>query len=340
MRRTLLGLAMAAVACSHDDSGVSPPGADDACTADGQTYCARRRDCWPEGISDFRFQRDYGTFAGCVEQRRNSCLADLERPGTGLSAARTQACALALDAQSCTDFLAGLPLPTSQCPPALGRLFNDAACVVTAQCQSGYCDRADDQLCGKCTDRHGPGGACDQNADCASGLVCTSGACAAPPATAALGQPCGAPAPDCQSALYCVGTTARTCQAALTTAGATCDPGHRTASDCDAAAYLWCNRTTLRCERRLLVDVGAACNELGDGAFAVCRAGASCVRNRDPATGNRPTIGKCVADVGTGMVCGATSSDGSGCLAGLRCVLDSIGAVVGTCRAQDAAMCR
>jgi hypothetical protein len=339
MRGALIVFAVVMAGCTRDDRGVLPPSNEEACTLDAQTFCARRRDCWPQGTADFRFQRDYGTFEGCLEQRHTTCLADLQRPQTGLSAVRTQSCALALQAQSCTDFLAGLALPTSGCPPALGQQGNDTTCVVSAQCQSGYCDRADDQLCGRCTDRHGQGGPCDQNADCVSGLVCTSGACASPPATASVGQACGAPAPDCQTNLYCVGTTARTCQAPVTATRAACDPSHRTASDCDATAFLWCNRVSLTCEGRKLVDVGAPCNELADGTFGVCRAGASCVRNRDPATGNRPVIGRCIADVGEGMPCGASTADGSGCLPSLRCVLDAPGAILGVCRGQDLASC-
>ena len=88
-----------------------------------------------------------------------------------------QTCARAIADQSCEDFLAGVALPTSACPPVVGKLGNGAACVAGNQCQSNYCDRADDQRCGKCADRLGIGRAgAIRSADCAGGLSCQTDA--------------------------------------------------------------------------------------------------------------------------------------------------------------------
>jgi hypothetical protein len=222
--------------------------------------------------------------------------------------------------------------------------------VVSAQCRSGYCDRAETQVCGVCADRGGIGKSCDQNADCVSSLVCTieagnsSGTCMTPPPAAARGKAgdaCGAaPLPACDTGLACVGTGAtRTCQAQLNAIGAPCDASRKTAPDCEAALFLSCNRTTAVCERQKLVDVGQPCADLPDGSFAVCRGGAACVRPRDAATNARPAVGSCVADVGEGMPCARNAADGAGCAASLRCVYDAVGSATGRCHAQDLALC-
>jgi hypothetical protein len=334
-------------ACNSDSSSNMETAIAEACAADAQSYCDKRRTCWPEGVNDFRFRRDWGSFEGCIELRRASCLADLRRKSTGLSPMRTASCARALSKQSCPDFLAGLAIAVSECPPVVGQLEDKAPCAAGNQCKSNYCNRSDDQVCGQCADKAGIGAACDQNADCAGGLSCQVGSdlvtktCLTPPAPVArakLGEPCGGTLPACDANLVCVGAAMmRVCQPVVATEGATCDPAHRTASDCDAALFLACNRTTLVCERRKLADLGQPCNELPDGSNATCGGGANCVR---PAVaGQRPPAGTCVADAAAGLPCAPAAADGPGCQPGLRCVLDAPAAPTGRCYAQDLTMC-
>jgi hypothetical protein len=336
---------------SNDQGLVSTATLDQTCTLDAQAYCGKRMTCWPDGMDDFRFQRDWGTPQGCIDQRKATCMADLQRKYTGLSVQRTTGCAQALQQQTCPDFLAGLAVPASQCPAAgPGQLENGAACAVSGQCRSGYCDRAENQVCGACADRGGIGKNCDQNADCVSPLVCTiesgatSGSCmmAAPAAMRSkAGDPCGtAGQAACDTGLVCVGTgMARTCQAQRNVSGAPCDATRKMAPDCDGALFLSCNRMTSICERQKLVEVGQPCADLPDGSFAVCRSGANCVRPRDPTSNARPAAGTCVADVGENMPCARNAADGPGCAASLRCVYDAVGAPMGRCHAQDLALC-
>src|SRR4051812_2206007 len=149
MRRTqpLLLLLTLLPACHSSSTADSTAAADQACTLDAQTYCDKRKTCWPEGLNDFRFQQNWGTLEKCVDDRKRTCMADVGRQGSGLGVDRVQTCAMALQAQSCPNFIAGIALPTSACPPVVGQLDDAAACVVSNQCKSNYCDRAEDQLC-------------------------------------------------------------------------------------------------------------------------------------------------------------------------------------------------
>jgi hypothetical protein len=335
---------------SSGDSGPSAADVESACTLDAQSYCDKRKTCWPEGVSDFRFQRDWGTLQACVDQRKQSCLGDLHRKQTGLTTTRVQSCAQALQSQSCENFLAGIALPTSACPPVVGPIDDGTTCVVNNQCKSNYCDRGEDQLCGKCADKGGIGGACDQSSDCAGGLSCLTNpdtlarACmmAGPAAVhARAGEACGGTLPSCDTALACVGTgTMKTCVAQVATAGGACDPGKKLLPDCESATnHLYCNRTTLVCEARKFVAIGQPCNELADGSFAMCSAGGRCVRPKDALTGARPAEGTCVAEANAGQRCQRDASEGPQCQPPLRCVYDTVGAPAGTCLAQDDAMC-
>src|SRR3954451_6458181 len=115
MRRTqtLLVLVSLMPAC-HGGSGTdNGAAAEMACALDAQTYCDKRKTCWPEGVNDFRFQQSWGTVEKCVDDRKRTCLADVGRQGSGLATTRVQSCAMALQAQTCANFLAGIALPTS-----------------------------------------------------------------------------------------------------------------------------------------------------------------------------------------------------------------------------------
>jgi hypothetical protein len=348
---TVVTLSMGCSKTNSDGTSSEDLAIQQACALDAQAFCDKRKTCWPAGVQDFRFQRDWGDLAGCVAQRKTTCLADLQRKHTGLSAVRTEGCAHASEQQSCPDFLAGLALPTPQCPAAgSGDLDNGGTCAVSAQCRSAYCNRSEFEPCGRCADRGGIGTTCDQNGDCVSGLTCvldasgTTGTCmspAPPTVKGKVGEACGATGqPACDTGLTCVGTGAmRTCQAQLTTAGAPCDATRRKLPDCDGALYLSCNRTTAICEPQKLMKIGEPCNDLADGSFGVCTSGSACVRPRDPATNNRPAAGTCVADVTEGMPCARSAADGPGCAPSLRCVYDALGAPTGRCHAQDLTMC-
>ena len=339
-----------AVACNSSSGSDTSAVAEMACAMDAQIYCDKRKTCWPDGVNDFRFQRDWGTVQTCMDQRKASCVLDVQRKFSGVTALRVEGCARALQSQSCPDFVAGIALPTSSCPPVVGMIDDGAACVAGNQCKSNYCDRAEDQLCGKCADKGGIGAACDQSADCAGGLSCQptadmlSHTCEMPVPAAPkgkAGEACGGVLPACDTGLTCVGTgTMKTCMAQLTTAAAPCDPTRKMLPDCESATnHLYCNKSTMTCEARKFVPAGQPCNELPDGSFAMCSGGANCVRPKDPTTMARPAAGTCAADVGPGQRCWRDGADGPGCAPPLRCVYDAVGAPSGTCLGQDYALC-
>jgi hypothetical protein len=347
--QTLLVLVSLMPAC-HGSSGTDNGGAAEmACALDAQTYCDKRKTCWPEGVNDFRFQQSWGTVEKCVDDRKRTCLSDVGRQGSGLATTRVQSCAMALQAQTCANFLAGIALPTSACPPVVGQFEDAVTCVVSNQCKSNYCDRSEDQLCGKCTDKGGIGSGCDQSSDCAGGLTCQttadtlSHACMMPGPAAAkakAGEACGGTLPGCDTGLTCVGTgTMKTCMADVAVAGAPCDPTHKMLADCESSTmHLYCNRVSLMCEARKFANPGQPCNDLLDGSFAMCAAGSRCVRPRD-AAGARPAQGLCTAGAAENARCYRDGNEGPGCAVPLRCVYDSIGAPTGTCLAQEPAQC-
>jgi hypothetical protein len=284
-----------------------------------------------------------------LADRKASCLADVGRPGSGLHATRVQTCATALQVQSCADFLAGIGLPTSACPPVVGQLDDAATCEASDQCKSNYCNRAEDQLCGKCSDKGGIGSACDQSSDCAGGLTCQASAdmlshtCLMPaPAAvkAKAGEACGGMLPGCDAGLTCVGTAAmKICTPDVTAAGAPCDPTHKMLADCDSATlHLYCNRTALVCEPRAFAAAGQPCNDLPDGSFALCSGGARCVRPKD-AAGTRPAQGTCTTGALENAPCYRDAADGPACAVTLRCVYDTVGAPSGRCLLPVPAAC-
>lgn len=346
----LLVIAAFLSSCHVSDSGaVDTAAAEQACTLDARAYCEKRKTCWPQGVNDYRFQQTWGTLDRCLSDRKANCLASATRPGSGNDSARIQGCAMALQAQSCDNFQANVALPTSACPPVVGHLDNGTSCVANDQCKSAYCDRAEDQACGKCNDKGGIGTACDQTADCAAGLACISSpdtlsrTCmmpAPPPARARAGEPCGGMLPACDLGLTCVGMGAmKTCMADVATAGAPCDPTHKMLPDCDTnTAHLWCNRVSMTCEPQKLAAVNQPCSLLADGSFAVCSGGTRCVRPKG-ADGNRPAQGTCTAAVGENATCFRSSSDGPGCATTLRCVYDAVGAPTGQCQSQATVDC-
>jgi hypothetical protein len=309
-----------------------------------QTFCEKRKTCWPDGINDYRFQQSWGTLQTCIDDQWRSCVADLGRPNSGNSAMRVNSCAQALSHQSCLDFQAGITLPTSDCPSIVGgHADNGTDCSVSNECKSNYCNRTEAQRCGKCADKGGLNATCEQNSDCANMLTCQGMACApAMPAVAKAkaGDPCGTGLPACDTDLTCVGTgTMKTCMAQVMTAGAPCDSTKKTLPDCNNdKVHLWCNPNTMMCEARKWNPIGMTCNELPDGSFAGCSGGANCVRAVD-ALGKRTTTGICIADATEGLPCYRNTADGPGCAVPLRCIYDVVNAPNGVCLAADTSMC-
>src|SRR5689334_9455916 len=89
-RRSIVACALAlccglAGSCGGDASSDPGPSAEEACAHQASAYCGRRMACW----TDYAFQTDWASLADCVSERKSICMADLQHPGTGLTAART-----------------------------------------------------------------------------------------------------------------------------------------------------------------------------------------------------------------------------------------------------------
>src|SRR5690349_2958691 len=66
----LITLVPACQSSSSSSSTADTAATEAACSLDAQTYCDKRKTCWPEGINDFRFQQSWGTIDKCVSDRK------------------------------------------------------------------------------------------------------------------------------------------------------------------------------------------------------------------------------------------------------------------------------
>jgi hypothetical protein len=195
-------------------------------------------------------------------------------------------------------------------------------CAEGSQCQSGFCARAANLLCGICRPAPKVGDSC-VTAGCAQGQICVPGysVCAVP---AAAGEACSRRQP-CADHLSCVGASvvgsARSgrCQPALTRAGDACDPDAQDGPSCDPMARLHCHRQRRVCEPFGVTNqLGGDCGVLGPTAVR-CGPGLACLR------------GQCTQTAGIDQAC----SRGAGpvCLSPGVCHSDdAYGGSAGFCR--------
>jgi hypothetical protein len=196
----------------------------------------------------------------------------------------------------------------------------DGDCQFDFDCQGkNYC-KFSGSCPGKCAPREAAGGSCNQNDDCQDGLVCSkqTNACVKP---AAANESCGGGvAPDCASALFCVGADAQsgqagTCQATAdvfsATSGQTCSwaAGPLCAGDlaCVYSSVTGPNPTGT-CQAK--VASGAACKTVS--IPNQCPSGEYCA---GPTTS---LDGTCTAKPAAGEPC-ATTPIGTVCAAYTRC---------------------
>ncbi|HZS38691.1 MAG TPA: hypothetical protein VFF06_17790 [Polyangia bacterium] len=303
--------------------GTGGTSVDKACTDLATARCNKRQSC----SNGARITRDYGDMATCLTREKLGCVNALAAPSTGNSPDREETCAAAYPAQDCADFFIGNP-------PAVcvntGLLANGASCSFNGQCMSSYCVGDKNAQCGTCGDEPAQGASCS-NDFCARGQFCDANTTTCVTGGTA-GSACNRTAP-CNPGFLCVGATMAmmgTCQAAATTAGATCDPLQRTAPGCDANLGLSCNTMTKTCSAISYVGDGQPCGVLASGAAAGCAGGGQCII----ATGS--TMGTCKAPAADGAAC--DTALGPPCLAPSRCVLSGAG-TAGTCEQIVASKC-
>jgi hypothetical protein len=296
-----------------------------ACQDRATAECALMNKCRPTGI-----QTNYGTEAACVKGLEQNCENSLAAPSNGNNATVTEACAKAFPSWSCADFENDVNIPTA-CQQQMGSLASGSACAFPGQCTSGFCAIPPNTECGVCAALPAAGDSCAKLTTCGPGLNCVAKTqtCVK---LAAKGDACGAGAP-CGYELSCVGANATkgtqgTCQAAVETVGATCDPTLNKGAGCDLGAGLTCNTTTLKCAKVSVAATGKPCGTVDD-QDALCSAGGTCTA----ATG---MAGTCIAPAAEGKTCADVG--GTGCVAPQRCI-GLEGGASGTCEFNSAATC-
>jgi hypothetical protein len=226
--------------------GEAPQDTGDVCDTLSVARCQQLRICAPAELAV-----RYGDLATCESQQYFVCNNELTATGTGLTAAHETTCAQAVSAQACTDFLNDL-LPAA-CNPVAGKRAANEVCAFSSQCASTYCAVVANTPCGTCQPPPTAGSSC-ASTPCGPAFVCD-------------------PTPQtCVAGLTCVAQTAL-CAPDGTTSGATCDPQHVTAPDCDARLGLTCEGSPPTCQQSPLAGDGAACGAVGE-QFVSCQRGA------------------------------------------------------------------
>ncbi len=308
-------------------TGDAPTGvsAQQACADIAMARCNKVQTCAPANIAG-----TYGSMAQCVTSFSTECMNALMAPWTGQTATNVEACAQAIPAWACGSYQDGLS-PPPPCAQVMGHAPTGNPCAFSGQCQTGFCAMAPNAQCGICQAAPAPGADCSQLSTCGQGMVCTDDThqCEVPAAASAA---CGTGAP-CGFELSCVGATSTamgTCQAAGTTAGATCDAKLATAPGCAPAAGLYCDPTTKQCTSLAQVGANQPCGAL-DGGRAECTGAARCV-----SSGGDAGPSTCVAPATEGASC--VTADGPGCLGPDRCIVPD-GGTSGSCGQTMGASC-
>ncbi|MEO7111111.1 MAG: hypothetical protein ABI183_11795 [Polyangiaceae bacterium] len=221
----------------------SASGSDSAVSADATKACADAADAFCTQLqtcSSFGLQVGYGDLATCKTRFALGCAQTFSFPGTSSTPATTEACAAALPAISCSDFIS--QNLGSACTTQPGTVANGSPCGDDAQCSSTFCARAPDSQCGTCSAVSTAGGAC-ANQSCSTGFACPTG-----------GSTCLTPV---------AGQVNDACQAQ---------------SDCDVAHAVGCNTNNKKCIALAVAASGGSCgaDSITPSKFTLCPANGSC----------------------------------------------------------------
>lgn len=221
---------------STDSGGIAPSGdVTKACADSAAAFCAQIQSCSPFGL-----QATFGDIATCQTRFALGCVQTLAFAGTTATIASTEACASALPAVSCSDFIAGRF--GDACSTKPGALADGANCGDDAQCTSTFCARAPYSQCGVCSPLSTAGAPCVNQA-CSTGFACPTGqsTCIVPVA----GQ-----------------------------VGDTC----HSQNECDVAHAVGCNTGNTTCLKLEVASSGGSCgaDSISPSKFTVCPAGGSC----------------------------------------------------------------
>jgi hypothetical protein len=323
MKQALLGVGSFFALSAHfgcsSSAFTTNPSADDACTQEAAARCARTAACDVDAI-----QVRFGDAATCQAQQKAACLNMLSASSTAASPSAVIACANALPSVACSDYNENFQ-PTS-CQAPVGKLAAGAVCAFNGQCRSQFCGIGKNANCGVCMALPSVNDSCADLASCGPGLECVNKGTVCVSEVTKTGDMCDADIP-CAAGFSCVGSKAATataaategtCQPAVSSAGAACDPKRRTSAGCDATQGLACDPTSMTCIAILIAAAGAPC----DNNLTLCSSAATCVI---PAGA---TAGTCVAPAADGAAC--DTANGPNCMSLSRCVVTGTG-TAGTC---------
>jgi hypothetical protein len=295
------------------------PSADSACDQRAAALCERIGTCSADAV-----QVRYGDAATCQAEQKAACLNVLAASSTAATPTTTIACAAALPAVACADYNDNF-LPT-ECQAQVGKLAMGAVCAFNAQCRSQFCGIGKYSNCGVCQDQPKVNDSCTNLTNCGPGLECVHKGTVCVSEASKAGDQCDLDVP-CGSGFSCVGAKAATtaavavegsCQPAVQTSGATCDPKRKTGPGCDVNKGLVCDPTSMTCIPIIVASVGQPC----DANLTVCSSAATCVI----ATGTG--AGTCVAPAPDGAPC--DTANGPSCRTLSRCIVTGAG-TSGTC---------
>lgn len=321
---TLLALALSGLlggatpGCGGGDNGISMAQMEQTCTTVAKGICGRLTRCQLA----FRAARDYQD-GNCTKVEHDRCFRTLSRKNTGDSVTNLEACAAARTAQSCGDYFAGTAL--TACDTPKGPLKDGQACVVSAQCDSQYCDLAASASCGKCAQRLAAGGVCDANGDCQVAFVCKramaadlTGACTK---RALSGEPCNADN-GCADNLVCSGARTENmvaidgvCRARTADAGMPCNDDLVCLRDLSCIGFARAKMTNGTCQPLVTVE-GAPCG----GQSAGCQGNLDLYCFTDPADKTKHTCKKRTYADGSGMCNNLPDGTAVGCKNAASCV--------------------
>ena len=316
---------------SDSDAGTDAAAIMQACAASAQARCARFDSC----TAGYYTKLHYGDTATCEARLSANCMASLNAPDTGQSPAVTGACTSALPTAVCDDLLGDTP-PAACAVPAGTRAMG-VSCAFSAQCASSYCAIAKNSACGTCAKLPAAGDSCATTGECGArnGLSCNSVTllCST---LGALNGACNTTTMPCAPGLYCVGSTSTvtgTCQTAVSTLGASCDPTHKTSAGCDPELGVFCSATSSTCIADPLQSAGQPCGII-DSVDDRCGAGGLCITTTPD--GGTAATGTCAVAAPDGSAC--DTATGPTCLSPARCVVSGTG-TAGTCATLDPTKC-
>ena len=298
-----------APASASSDAGIASIAS--ACASLAQAYCSRFSACDP-----LDFGVVYGDAKTCEDRVSTvDCTGEFSSPGTPATPDNKRACAAAVAAQTCDDWLTGNP---ADCE-LRGSSAKGAGCEYDSQCQTGFCKRPSGSWCGTCQSQGAAGDTCDPNEDsCGSRLRCADVNCSTPIADGGSCDgvrtwSCVQPTPQGGS---CV--TPAQCVPGFLCENGTCSPGKQLGEPCEngvtcaLSAALYCalpaDGGAETCVQAVFVSSGASC---APGAGILCAASGVC---RD-AKGRPSEVGTCSPAAGDNQSCGATP-----CLPPAMCV--------------------